>query len=65
MEESRKDKIVEIPEGKFCAYTCGDCGWSDPGETDSNGKIWCSHHRGYYYPYESGSDCNSYFTRRQ
>lgn len=64
MEEKKKKEVVVIPEGKCCAYTCGDCGWSDPNERDSNGKIWCSHNRAYYYPYESGSDCHSYFTRR-
>lgn len=29
MEEK---KCVKIPEGTCCAYCCGDCGWSDPGE---------------------------------
>ena len=43
MEKQEKNmKEVIIPEGKCCAYTCGDCGYSDLDEKDRNGKIWCS-----------------------
>ena len=60
----KKEKEVIIPEGKCCAYTCGDCGWSDPSEKDKNGKIWCSRNRAYYYPYEGSGTCKGYFTRK-
>lgn len=55
---------IVIPEGCCCAYCCGDCGWSDPSERDNYGKIWCTRNRAYYYPYESTSGCNGYFTRK-
>lgn len=45
MEE--KKKCVRIPEGTCCAYCCGDCGWSEPRERDSRGKIWCTRNRAY------------------
>ena len=68
MDEMRTVRNEEnagvLPEGKMCAYCCGDCGWSNPSERDNNGKIWCSKNRAYYYSYESSSGCSSYFTRK-
>ncbi len=67
MEEktmTKEKKCVKIPEGTCCAYCCGDCGWADPNERDSIGKIWCTRNRAYYYPSESSSGCNGYFTRK-
>ncbi|CUN45607.1 Uncharacterised protein [Coprococcus eutactus] len=55
---------VTLPEGVCCAYDCGACGWSDPGEKDRSGKIWCTRNHAYYYPWESSSSCSGYFTRK-
>mgnify|MGYP000843785496 FL=1 len=55
---------VKLPEGTCCAYDCKACGWSDPGEKDSSGKIWCTRNHAYYYPLESSSGCSGYFTRK-
>lgn len=64
-EQEKAENKVVLPCGKCCQDTCGDCGWSDPGEKDSNGKIWCSKKHEYYYPWEDAYDaCGTYFKRR-
>lgn len=60
----KENRKVELPEGRLCAYCCGDCGWSEPSERDERGRIWCSRNRAYYYPGESSGNCSGYFTRR-
>ena len=50
--ETKVEKAVKIPQGKFCGGNCSDCVYYEARNKDSNGRGYCNHYGTHYYPSE-------------
>lgn len=53
----KKRKTLNIPEGEYCGYCCGDCIYMDLNYKNDYGEAWCGKYERYYSPSASASSC--------
>ena len=58
--EKDMTETVNIPDGEYCAYCCGDCTYMDLNYKNDYGEAWCGKYEKYYSPSANAGSC-SYF----